>query len=128
MFSAPTDVGGRYSALCEFGLVPAALIGVDVGRLLTSVQSLARDASDEELEQALRLGATIGECALAGRNKLTFVTSPSLRSLPAWIEQLIAESTGKLGVGIVSQWISEPVVGLRPQLTATTALMIYHRI
>ena len=100
VFSPPTDVGGRYSALCEFGLVPAALIGVDVGRLLASVQS-AQDASDEELEQALRLGATIGECALAGRDKLTFVTSPRVRSLPTWIEQLIAESTGKLDVGIV---------------------------
>ena len=100
VFSAPTDVGGRYSALCEFGLVPAALIGVDIGSLLATVQS-ARDASDEEIEQALRLGATIGECAIAGRDKLTFVTSPSLRSLPTWIEQLIAESTGKLDVGIV---------------------------
>ena len=100
VFSAPTDVGGRYSALCEFGLVPAALIGVDVGRLLASVES-ARDATDEEIEQALRLGATIGEGALAGRDKLTFVTSRSLRSLPTWIEQLIAESTGKLDVGIV---------------------------
>lgn len=100
VFSAPTDVGGRYSALCEFGLVPATLIGIDVNRLLGSVQSVG-DAADEELEQALRLGATIGECALAGRDKLTFVTSPSMRSLPTWIEQLVAESTGKLGVGIV---------------------------
>ncbi len=100
VFSSPPDVGGRYSALCEFGLVPAALIGVDVGELLATVHS-ASDSSDEELEQALRLGATIGECALAGRDKLTFVTSPALNSLPTWIEQLIAESTGKLGVGIV---------------------------
>ena len=100
IFSAPEDVGGRYSALCEFGLVPAAFIGVDVGELLATVHS-AGDASDGELEQALRLGARIGECALAGRDKLTFVTSPSLRSLPTWIEQLIAESTGKLDVGIV---------------------------
>ncbi len=100
VFSAPTDVGGRYSALCEFGLVPAALIGIDVGELLATVHS-ARDTSDEELGFALGLGARIGECALAGRDKLTFVTSPSLRSLPTWIEQLIAESTGKLDVGIV---------------------------
>ena len=57
--------------------------------------------SEEETALALRLGATIAECALAGRDKLTFVTSPSLRSLPTWIEQLIAESTGKLDVGIV---------------------------
>ncbi len=100
VFSSPEDVGGRYSALCEFGLVPAALIGVDVGELLATTHS-ARDMSDEETALALRLGATIGECALAGRDKLTFVTSPSLRSLPTWIEQLVAESTGKLDVGIV---------------------------
>lgn len=100
VFSSPEDVGGRYSALCEFGLVPAALIGVDVGKLLATVHS-ARDMSDEETALALRLGATIGECALAGRDKLAFVTSPSLRSLPTWIEQLVAESTGKLDVGIV---------------------------
>ena len=100
VFSAPPDVGGRYSALCEFGLVPAALIGVDIGSLLATVHS-ARDASDEEIEWALRLGARIGECTLAGRDKLTFVTSPSLRSLPTWIEQLVAESAGKLDIGIV---------------------------
>ena len=100
VFSSPEDVGGRYSALCEFGLVPAALIGVDLHRLLAVTRS-AHDASDEEIHEALRLGATIGECALAGRDKLTFVTSPSLNSLPTWIEQLIAESTGKLGFGIV---------------------------
>ena len=100
VFSAPTDVGGRYSALCEFGLVPAAIIGVDVGELLATVQS-ASSEPDDEINRALRLGATIGECALAGRDKLTFITSPSLRSLPTWIEQLIAESTGKHDAGIV---------------------------
>lgn len=100
VFSAPPDVGGRYSALCEFGLVPAALIGIDLNRLMGAVSSLS-DMTDEDTTLALRLGATIAECAMAGRDKLTFVTSPSLRSLPAWIEQLIAESTGKLGVGIV---------------------------
>ncbi len=100
VFSAPTDVGGRYSALCEFGLLPAALLGVDIGELLATVNA-ARDMSAEQMEFALHLGAKIGECALAGRDKLTFVTSPSLRSLPTWIEQLIAESTGKLDVGIV---------------------------
>ena len=82
------------------GLVPAALIGVDVGKLLLAVRSVS-DSSGQELAEGLRLGATIGECALAGRDKLTFVTSPSLTSLPTWIEQLIAESTGKLDVGIV---------------------------
>ena len=96
-FQSPPDVGGRYSALCEFGLVPAALIGVDLNAVLEGVQ----DASGGDHAEALRLGATIGECALAGRDKLTFVTSPSLAHLPTWIEQLIAESTGKHGIGIV---------------------------
>ena len=100
VFSAPEDVGGRYSALCEFGLVPAALIGVDLHKLLGAASSLA-GMSAEETALALRLGATMGECALAGRDKITFVTSPGQSSLPTWIEQLIAESTGKLGFGIV---------------------------
>ena len=100
VFSAPEDVGGRYSALCEFGLVPAALIGVDLHKLLGAASSLA-GMSAEETALALRLGATMGECAMAGRDKITFVTSPGQSSLPTWIEQLIAESTGKLGFGIV---------------------------
>ena len=100
VFSAPEDVGGRYSALCEFGLVPAALIGVDLHKLLGAASSLA-GMSAEETALALRLGATMGECAMAGRDKITFVTSPGLSSLPTWIEQLIAESTGKLGFGVV---------------------------
>lgn len=100
VFSAPTDVGGRYSALCEFGLVPAALIGINLDRLMGAVSSLS-DMSEEETALALLLGATIAECAMAGRDKLVFETSPWLSSLPAWIEQLIAESTGKHDVGIV---------------------------
>ncbi len=100
VFPAPPDVGGRYSALCEFGLVPAALIGLDLDRLIGWVSSVG-DATAEETHQSLRLGATMGECAVAGRYKVTFITSASLSSLPAWIEQLIAESTGKGGVGIL---------------------------
>ena len=65
VFSSPEDVGGRYSALCEFGLVPAALIGVDLHRLLGAASSLA-GMSEEETASALRLSATIGECAARG--------------------------------------------------------------
>ena len=97
VFPAPPDVGGRYSALSVFGLVPAALIGVDIARLLGTIPTLQSDA----VQQAFKLGATLGEAAPAGRDKLTFVTSPALASFPTWIEQLIAESTGKLGGGIV---------------------------
>ncbi|HYA48628.1 MAG TPA: hypothetical protein VEG35_02920 [Burkholderiales bacterium] len=113
VFEAAPDVGGRFSALTEFGLVPAVLIGVDVRKLLASAREEARaDAAGapERLSSALRLGAVLGEVA-AARNKLTFLVSPSLRSFPDWIEQLVAESTGKAGKGII------PVVG-EPALPA----------
>jgi transaldolase/glucose-6-phosphate isomerase len=112
-FEAAPDVGGRFSALTEFGLVPAAVIGVDVGKLLATAREETRaDAPDtpEGLSPALRLGAVLGEIA-AARDKLTFLVSPSLRSFPDWLEQLVAESTGKGGKGIV------PVVG-EPALPA----------
>ncbi|MFQ5695406.1 MAG: bifunctional transaldolase/phosoglucose isomerase, partial [Terriglobia bacterium] len=103
-FPAPTEVGGRYSALTVFGLVPAALIGVDVHRLLDRawrmVESCAFCVSGSD-NPGLALGATLGELARAGRDKVTFLTSPALASFPAWVEQLIAESTGKDGKGIV---------------------------
>jgi len=104
VFEAVSDVGGRYSALTHFGLVPAALIGVDVRHLLQVAGRMARacaggDATKEN--PGLALGAALGELALAGRDKVTMVTSPTLGVLPMWFEQLIAESTGKEGKGIV---------------------------
>lgn len=103
-FLANPDVGGRYSALSVFGLVPAALIGVDLGRLLASAAAMAAasgPAVPEADNPGLALGATLGELAAAGRNKLTLVVSQSLRAFPAWWEQLVAESTGKDGAGIL---------------------------
>lgn len=94
VFLNPPDVGGRFSALSCFGLVPAAAIGVDVARLLDSA-----DATDART--AVEFGAMLGGLALAGRDKVTFVATPSLRGFGAWAEQLLAESTGKLGKGIV---------------------------
>jgi len=101
---APADVGGRYSALTVFGLVPAALIGVDIRTLLDRALTMARacGSSIGAVENpGLLLGAAIGEAARAGRDKLTLVTSSTLAALPSWIEQLVAESTGKDGKGIV---------------------------
>ena len=98
VFNAPPEVGGRYSALTPFGLVPAALLGVDLGALLGRAREMAAACGPGESVEAnpgLRLGATMGELARAGRDKVTFVTSHSLASFPDWIEQLIAESTGK---------------------------------
>lgn len=103
-FAAPPEVGGRYSALSVFGLVPAALIGVDIRRLLDAALTSSESSAfcvPESSSAPLRLGAAMGELALAGRDKATFVASPSLEAFPVWVEQLIAESTGKDGKGIV---------------------------
>ena len=104
IFKAMPDVGGRYSALTFFGLVPAALIGLDVGRLLDRAWTMAEASASSVPESdnpGLALGAALGELALSGRDKVTFIASPSLEAFPAWVEQLIAESTGKEGKGIV---------------------------
>lgn len=104
IFKAPPDVGGRYSALTVFGLVPASLIGVDVQTILdlTRVTAEAIGAGGRESEDpCLALGAALGELALSGRDKVTFVAAPSVSALPGWIEQLIAESTGKDKKGVI---------------------------
>jgi glucose-6-phosphate isomerase/transaldolase/glucose-6-phosphate isomerase len=102
-FANDPEIGGRYSALSYFGLVPAALAGIDIGALLaTSAQ--AEDACQEPEASAnpgLWLGSTLGALALAGRDKLTFVVDEPLASFGLWAEQLIAESTGKQGRGIL---------------------------
>ena len=101
-FTNPSDVGGRYSALSYFGLVPAALMGVNVAELLSRAAEMARacevNSPLEENPGAL-LGLVAGCSARAGRDKLTIITSPSLASFGLWAEQLVAESTGKEGRG-----------------------------
>jgi len=98
-FLNQADIGGRYSALSYFGMVPAALMGLDVRRFLDRAKQAAQpDVSDKS---ALPLGVIMGECANAGRDKLTLVIDPSLETLGLWIEQLVAESTGKEGKGIL---------------------------
>lgn len=104
VFGAPTDIGGRYSALCDFGLVPAALVGVDVPSVLDRAGGMAAACGPGVgvLENpGLWLGAMLGEAALGGRDKCTIVTTPALAAFPAWLEQLLAESTGKAGTGVV---------------------------
>ena len=104
VFHGAPDIGGRYSALSAFGVVPAALIGADVRGLLERAEVAAR-AADPSLPPgdapALWLGVALGELANGGRDKLTFVVDEPLRSLGLWLEQLVAESTGKHGKGIV---------------------------
>jgi glucose-6-phosphate isomerase len=104
LFVNPGDVGGRYSALSYFGLVPAALIGVDLRGVLESARRMALACGPEvdvEENEALVLGAALGELALAGRDKLTLIASPPIESFGGWIEQLVAESLGKEGRGIL---------------------------
>lgn len=100
------NIGGRYSALSYFGLVAAALVGVDLRELLYRAGGMARRcrASCEPVtgdNPGFWLGAVLGSLTLSGRDKLTLVTSPALGAFGAWLEQLIAESTGKLGKGIL---------------------------
>jgi len=113
VFAGDPNIGGRYSALSPFGIVPAALIGVDVRALLQGASSAwqtaiatvpGADAGAPELSEhtaAVWLGAALSALAQAGRDKLTFVISPSLPGLGLWLEQLVAESTGKHGTGIL---------------------------
>ena len=104
VFYGLPSIGGRYSALSHFGMVPAAAMGLDVDLLLGSagtMQAACGPAVPAAKNPGLRLGLILGASALAGRDKLTLVCSPGVASLGAWIEQLVAESTGKLGKGIV---------------------------
>jgi transaldolase/glucose-6-phosphate isomerase len=106
VFLSPPAVGGRFSALSPFGLVPAALIGMDPGELLARARDAARACRlPGDGNPAVRLGALMGEGALTGRDKLTLLVDEALASFGLWVEQLVAESTGKEGRGVV------PVVG-----------------
>jgi transaldolase / glucose-6-phosphate isomerase len=102
-FVNPSDIGGRYSALSLFGLVPAALLGIDVKGLVGRGQEMARACQKDDVRDnpGASLGAFMGALAKQGRDKLTLLLGPEVSSLGGWIEQLVAESTGKLGRGIV---------------------------
>lgn len=110
LFLNDPDIGGRYSALSYFGLVPAALVGADVAELLERASIAAANASVCHCEAisdnlAARVGTAMGVLAQSGRDKITFITSTPLASFGDWVEQLIAESLGKEGKGIL------PIVG-----------------
>ena len=102
-FLNPPDVGGRYSALTYVGLVPASLIGIDIDSLLAAGAEMLAACREPGVRAnpGLSLGLAIGGLAANGRDKLTFLADPAIGSFGAWLEQLLAESTGKHGVGIV---------------------------
>ena len=109
VFLNPPDIGGRFSALSLFGLVPGALIGAPVREMLTGAAAMAEGCRQETpLNPGLELGEFFGSAARNGRDKLTVVLPPSLHALGLWIEQLVAESTGKHGTGALPV-VDEPL-------------------
>jgi transaldolase/glucose-6-phosphate isomerase len=104
IFLADPMVGGRYSALTDFGLVPAALLGMDLNRLLDKADWMKRQCGEHipaARNPGLALGAVLGESAVAGRDKLTLLSDAPLSAFAGWVEQIIAESSGKNGKGIL---------------------------
>jgi len=104
VFFGRPSIGGRYSALSNFGMVPAAVMGLDTKKFLARAAEMVRacgaDATVDENPGAA-LGIILGTAANAGRDKVTIITSPGISDLGAWLEQLLAESTGKVGKGII---------------------------
>ena len=126
-FHADPTVGGRFSVLSHFGLVPAALIGWDLERLLLCAGQMMRQCAPDvsgARNPGLVLGAILGQASLEGRDKLTFLADPSVAPLGAWLEQLIAESSGKLGKGIIPV-DGEPVMD--PKEYGSDRLFVYLR-
>jgi len=104
IFFGRPSIGGRYSALSNFGMVPAAAIGVDTKKFLDRTQEMVRacgPAAPVEENPGAVLGIILGTAARSGRDKVTIITSPDISDLGAWLEQLLAESTGKIGKGII---------------------------
>ncbi len=128
VFSNPPDIGGRYSVLSYFGLVPGALMGANVAELLERATEMASSCADSvpaETNPGVWLGAVMGRLAVQGRNKLTLIASPKVATFGYWVEQLLAESTGKEGKGIV------PVEGEplgRPPVYGDDRLFVYIRM
>ncbi len=128
IFSNPADIGGRYSVLSLFGLVPAALLGVNISKLLDHAAGMAercRLQKDALANPGAYLGAAMGGLAKAGRDKVTVIASPSLTTFGLWVEQLLAESTGKEGTGLIPI-AQEPL--LKPSAYGTDRFFVYLKL
>ncbi len=127
-FAGLPSIGGRYSVLSHFGTVPAAVMGMDVAQLLESAQSMVKSCSPGITTQnnpGLVLGSILGILAKEGRDKVTLIPTPKIASFGTWLEQLIAESTGKQGIGIVP--IDGETVG-GPQNYGNDRVFVYLRL
>lgn len=128
IFTNPADIGGRYSVLSLFGLVPAALLGLDIAKLLDRAADMAeqcRQQKDVETNPGAYLGVAMGSLAKTGRDKVTVIASPSLSTFGLWVEQLLAESTGKEGTGLIPI-AQEPV--LRPRAYGIDRFFVYLKL
>jgi transaldolase/glucose-6-phosphate isomerase len=123
-----SSVGGRYSVLSNFGMVPAAVIGLDISRLLTTAQKMAHScgpAVPPAENPGVILGTVLAEAARLARNKVTIVTSPGIADFGAWLEQLLAESTGKQGKGLIP--VNDEPLG-SPEMYGSDRLFAYIRL
>jgi transaldolase/glucose-6-phosphate isomerase len=123
VFNADPNVGGRFSALTDFGLVPAALLGMDINKLLNSVEKIKKVSMDM-YSAGFALGALLAESALAGRDKLTVLSDAPVSAFAGWIEQVIAESSGKHGKGMLPVPL-EPLAA--PEMYGDDRLFVYLR-
>jgi len=125
-YGLPT-IGGRYSALSNFGMVPGAAMGLDIEKFLNRTEQMVQacKASSPTENPGVKLGLILGTAAKLGRDKITFITSPGISDLGAWLEQLIAESTGKLGKGIIPV-DREALVG--PEVYGNDRIFAYVRL
>jgi len=128
VFFGDPSIGGRYSALSDFGMLPAAVMGLDVRRLLDRAEEMVHACAScvppEENPGAV-LGTILGVLARSGRDKVTLIASPGIQDLGAWLEQLLAESTGKQGKGLVP--VDRELVG-PPEVYGTDRLFVYVRL
>jgi glucose-6-phosphate isomerase len=128
VFFGVPSIGGRYSALSDFGMVPAAAMGIDVKRFLEAADAMARECSATtpvEKNPGVVLGLLLGTLGRAGRDKVTIVASPGIHDLGAWLEQLIAESTGKIGKGLIP--VDREPLG-PPEVYGTDRVFAYLRL
>lgn len=128
IFFGVPSIGGRYSALSNFGMVPAAVMGMDVAGFLANAQEMVRACGPEipaRENPGVILGALLGTGAKRGRDKLTLITSPQILDLGAWLEQLVAESTGKDGKAIIPVDREPPG---KPESYGTDRIFVYLRL
>jgi glucose-6-phosphate isomerase len=126
IFYGNPQIGGRYSALSNFGIVPATMAGLRIGKVLDQAARAAADAKGAPADNpAVELGLILGTAANAGFDKLTIFTSPEIYDLGAWLEQLIAESTGKLGKGITP--VDREAIG-PPKVYGNDRIFVYVKL